>query len=298
MTGRHIFEPFDILEASQVQSFLQDQAVMRFATTADRFTQLTSPSEGMVTYVLEVGYHEWFNGTDWVPLGRSPYVYLAFDESDTFTKAQHPLATIMKVTCIGGGGGSGGCAETPPAQTAETARRAESAGGGGGGIAVARLEIASLATTEPIVVGAGGLAGAPGANAGATGGTSEFGTAPLCQSTGGDGGGGGAAFGAGEFGIASRGYRGEGTIGDLLIAGGHGGNGVIAETASTPQPSLQNWGGASYWSGPVLASGSNNIAAINGEGPGVGAGGGRNSVNQADRAGGAGASGLVIIELY
>ena len=68
MAGRKIFEPFDVHEASNVQNFLQDQAVMRWNTTADRATELPSPDEGQLSYVSQVGYHEWFNGSDWVPI--------------------------------------------------------------------------------------------------------------------------------------------------------------------------------------------------------------------------------------
>ena len=71
-SGRKIFSAGAVLSASDVQNYLQDQAVMVFATTSDRTTALTLgtvsvASEGMVSYIKNVDQVQVFNGTTWIP---------------------------------------------------------------------------------------------------------------------------------------------------------------------------------------------------------------------------------------
>lgn len=299
MTGRHIFEPFDILEAAQVQSFLQDQAVMRFATTADRFTQLTSPSEGMVTYVLEVGHHEWWDGTDWVPLGRTPsYQLLTFTTDDVFTKAQFPWASIARIRAVGGGGAGGGCVVTdgtvlsdPPDANADQLQSMGS-GAGGGGYAESAVLLADMALSEPITVGAGGV-GVTGA-AGNPGGNSSFGAIVI-----GDGGAQGFTIPEAQA-IPARsadgGTGGFENTGDIVATGAGGGSLVAFHASRTERCS----GGWSLLSGRAPErSGTTIIGAVEGL---LYGGGGSGSTNNplvsTPQPGGDGAAGIVIVELY
>lgn len=51
MTGRKTWTAGEVLTASDLNSYLMDQAVVVFATTTDRDTAITSPTDGMVVYV-------------------------------------------------------------------------------------------------------------------------------------------------------------------------------------------------------------------------------------------------------
>jgi hypothetical protein len=70
--GRKVFTAGDVLTASQVQDYLQDQAVMVFATTAARSLAIATPSEGMVAITTDTDILQYYNGSAWVsalPIG-------------------------------------------------------------------------------------------------------------------------------------------------------------------------------------------------------------------------------------
>jgi hypothetical protein len=52
--GRKVFTAGEVLEASEVNGYLMDQAVMVFADSAARTAAIASPSEGMVTYLQDL----------------------------------------------------------------------------------------------------------------------------------------------------------------------------------------------------------------------------------------------------
>jgi hypothetical protein len=64
--GRKVFTAGDVLTASDVQSYLQDQTVMNFAGTAARSSAIATPTDGMVTYNQTNNSLEAYNGTDWI----------------------------------------------------------------------------------------------------------------------------------------------------------------------------------------------------------------------------------------
>jgi hypothetical protein len=77
--GYRIFSAGEVLTASNVQGYLQDQAVMVFAGTAARGSALTSgtvslATEGMVTFIKDVDQIQTFNGSTWSP---QPYAQAA-----------------------------------------------------------------------------------------------------------------------------------------------------------------------------------------------------------------------------
>ena len=299
MTGRHIFEPFDILEAAQVQSFLQDQAVMRFATTADRFTQLTSPSEGMVTYVIEVGHHEWWDGTDWVPLGRTPsYELIPYTATGTFVKAQFSWASVARIRVVGGGGASGGAGGTgavvadPPEEPQASDQIAMSGGGGGGGYAESMVLLADMAASEPVTIGQGGT-GTTGD--GTDGQTSSFGTTVQ------GGGGIGSLAGVGRLipSWSSSGAHGAtNNVGDITLVGA-GGSQLINHWSMFTQACRGGWSQLSGSPAELIGTAGQTLVGRPGQLYGGGATGattGRNT--PAATAGGNGAAGIVIVELY
>jgi hypothetical protein len=60
--GYKAFSAGAVLTAAQVQGYLQDQAVMLFASSAARTTALASPSQGMTTYLTDSNtYWQYFD---------------------------------------------------------------------------------------------------------------------------------------------------------------------------------------------------------------------------------------------
>jgi hypothetical protein len=68
MAGRKVFAPATVLTATDVNSFLMDQSVMVFADGAARTTAIGSATEGMLTYLLDTGEYEYFDGSGYEPL--------------------------------------------------------------------------------------------------------------------------------------------------------------------------------------------------------------------------------------
>ena len=67
--GRKEFNSGDILLASEVQGYLQDQAVMVFDDAAARGSAIPNPSEGMLTYNKDTDALELYDGSAFGPVG-------------------------------------------------------------------------------------------------------------------------------------------------------------------------------------------------------------------------------------
>lgn len=203
-----------------------------------------------------------------------------FTGSGTYT----PTAGMKYCICeaIGGGGGGGGAAQTAAATING------GGGGGGGGYAMIVLTAAQIGASQTVTIGAAGTAGAAGNNAGGAGGNTSLGT--LCVA-----GGGGAGGGAPSNTGGTPGTSGTGTTGTVLIPGGVGATGpknsnatvyITVSGGSSPkgygQGALMNIGGVGYV----------------GTGYGAGGGGGSDYNSGANRAGGAGTAGYILITEY
>lgn len=68
--GRRTWTAGEVVTASNVQNYLQDQSVMVFASAAARSSALgTAVSTGMVSYRTDGTAVEYYNGSAWVALG-------------------------------------------------------------------------------------------------------------------------------------------------------------------------------------------------------------------------------------
>jgi hypothetical protein len=65
---RKEFESFTRLDASDVNTYLMDQSVMTFAGTAARGSAITTPVEGMVTYLEDSDAFEYWDSAEWTSL--------------------------------------------------------------------------------------------------------------------------------------------------------------------------------------------------------------------------------------
>ncbi len=208
-----------------------------------------------------------------------------YTANDTFTKADHPWLHKVRVRLVAGGGGGGGAANPTTSTEGATA-----GGGGGGGYAEEEILEKDLGTTETVTVGGGGTGGAS-PDDGLAGNSSSFGS--LLSATGG-GFGKGADISTvfdGDFG----GVGGVGSGGDLNSEGEPGSAGLHFAA----QLHQLGMGGASRLGQP----GRHSASLIQSSGPGgnvygSGGGGGYSVDTGSAQSGGAGAAGIVIVDLY
>lgn len=230
--------------------------------------------------------------SDVANINTSGYRYVSsvtYTSSGTFTKATYPWLRAIRVRVQAAGGGGGGAPSIPTGQVA-----CGKAGAGGVYAEKFITDIAGLASSVTVTVGAGGAGGAAGNNAGGTGGDSSFGSLASAA--------GGTLGGTIDYtyppnlpGVSVPGPT--NGVGDLVIPGG--------DSTSAVAPSVSfvrgGDGGDSFMSTAqagvtVVASGSNGRP---GKLYGGGGTAGANAENQATaRSGGAGANGIVIVELY
>jgi len=197
-----------------------------------------------------------------------------YTSSGTFVKADYPWLKAIRVTAVGGGAGGSG--------SGTDARTADS--GGGGGTGQSFILASALAASEDVERGAGGAGGVAGDNAGAAGVNSSFAVGKAYQVVG-NGGGNGFAAGAGGDGGAG--------IGDTVIRGG---GGQARKVGNNNGGSTQ--GGSSSRAGQTKELFTNvNRTGEPGQLFGAGGGGGHR-VSTTSVAGGAGANGIVIVDLF
>jgi hypothetical protein len=210
---------------------------------------------------------------------------LYYTSSGTFSKADYPYLSAIRVKVQAGGGGGGGAEGTISGNATSTSKGGN---GGGAGYAEAFVLASSLSDSETVTVGAGGTGGAAN-SAGGAGGSSSFGT--VCAA---DGGGAGVAGPRSTHPIVVvNGSAGSGTTGDLLITGADG-----------PQSmTVQSGIGVSFSGSSVLGAGKNagisqTQTGTKGNDYGGGGTGASSQAQNVGRAGGAGGDGIVIVELY
>lgn len=161
--GYRSFSDGAVLTATQVQTFLMDQAVMVFAGTAARGSALPTPSEGMICYLQDTDAVQVYNGSSWSTLGQAPAVlsspsatgtytasgtawtYYTFNATGTAVVSTSGLADVLIVGGGGGGGGDGSAGQ----------------GGAAGGY-VHRTSMYLTAGTYTMTVGAGGAGNSSG----------------------------------------------------------------------------------------------------------------------------------------
>ena len=286
-----VFTNGSVLQASEINDNLMRQSVMVFSNAAARTAAITSPVEGMVTYLEDTNQLFIYSGSSWIIFANSAVNAYSLVQtiystsSGTFTKATYPWLRAIRVRVQGGGAGGGGCSATGASEISIAN------GGSGGAYAESFItNIAALDAAVTVTVGAGGAGGAAGPNGGNNGGTSSFGSLVIAG-----GGGGGALAGAGGL----PGFPQAGSI------GGSTGTGeiVIPGTASFPAAQTRvEFLFATPAGSSVLGSGSVNANlsqnGVVGLGYGAGGTGAQNGQNNSARPGGNGTQGIVILELF
>jgi len=108
----------EVATSSDVDGYLMQQAVMRFADSGARGSALGTAvgtaaalAEGMVSYLDDVNGVQVYTGSGWVGVG-SFSASTAIAATDAAWAVPSLGDPIVRVTCIGGGGGSGAAYST------------------------------------------------------------------------------------------------------------------------------------------------------------------------------------------
>ncbi len=251
----------------------------------------TTPGTAVAGEVLTAAFWNQNVRDNLTQLGTG-YTYVQtvyFTASGSFTKATYPWLRAIRVRLVGAGGGGGAAGATGVSQASQ------GDGAGGGGYAEAFItDIAGLASSVTVTVGAGGAGGVSPSTNGSTGGASSFGSAVAAN--GGLGGTTRTALAYGQvFYLVTPPAGGDGTAGDLLIKGNPA---DVLNSNSGSGFALSMGGGGSH-----LAPSSNRVstttkAVEDGKLYGGGAGGGVCDASETAQNGGVGGAGIVIVELY
>ena len=329
--GYKNFTTGEVLTASDVQDYLMDQSVMVFGGTAARGSAISSPAEGMVTYLSDSDTVEVYNGSAWSAVGGvgaanvsntptgtyssggTAYAYSEFPASGTLTVTEAGFADVLVV-----GGGGGGAVGSGASNFA--------AGGGGAGGHLYELDVYLPAGSLTVTVGAGGADGKQSPSPGYPGQPSRIGNTLVAVGGGpgeyqpgidvngyGGSGGGGSYLNAGGTGLTGQGNDGgggsssgggggggAGTVGSAggTNVGGNGGNGLATALNNVSTTRAGGGGGGGGTSGGTGGTGGGgNGGGTSGTTAGAANTGGGGGGSRATVQGGIGGSGIVIIRV-
>ena len=68
MSGYRTWTPGEVITASNVQDYLQDQTVMVFASDSVRSTAIIVPTEGMLSWLEDDNKYQYYTGAAWADL--------------------------------------------------------------------------------------------------------------------------------------------------------------------------------------------------------------------------------------
>jgi hypothetical protein len=91
-----VFTNGSVLQASEINDNLMNQSVMVFTNVAARTAALTSPVEGMLTWIENVNQYQFYNGTAWEPM-QSGYVHLDTRTFSAVTSFSFPNGSFSSV---------------------------------------------------------------------------------------------------------------------------------------------------------------------------------------------------------
>jgi hypothetical protein len=90
-----VFTNGSVLPASDVNTYLMDQSVMVFSSSATRAAALTAPVEGMLTWLQDTNKYENYNGSAWVALGGSAILQVVSTaKTNTFTTSSNTFVDV------------------------------------------------------------------------------------------------------------------------------------------------------------------------------------------------------------
>jgi hypothetical protein len=105
--GYRAFTGGAVLTAAQVQGYLQDQAVMKFASATARDAAITAPTEGMVCYLGDSSSMYSYDGGSWCVVPSTSYYALSAPYAVTT-----PSTAVQNIYALTGSGASLGAGFT------------------------------------------------------------------------------------------------------------------------------------------------------------------------------------------
>lgn len=84
-----VFTNGSVLNASEINDNLMNQAIAVFSNSAARSAAITSPVEGQVTYLEDTAAYESYDGTSWIGFGGGPGILQVrqVSKSDVFSSS-------------------------------------------------------------------------------------------------------------------------------------------------------------------------------------------------------------------
>jgi len=99
--GLKTFTAGEVLTASDVNTYLAQQAVQVYATSAARTAAVPTPSEGMVSYLQDFNITESYDGANWHPIDSVINVRSA--ATANFTIGATDAGDLLQVNATGSG---------------------------------------------------------------------------------------------------------------------------------------------------------------------------------------------------
>lgn len=90
--GYKEFTTGDVLTAADANGYLASQVVMVFASAAARTTAITSPQEGMISYLKDTNATQYYSGSAWVTIGGAGSPLTTKGDLYTYSTADARLA--------------------------------------------------------------------------------------------------------------------------------------------------------------------------------------------------------------
>jgi hypothetical protein len=91
-----VFSNGSTLPASDLNDYLMRQSVMVFSNSTSRASAITSPNEGMLTWLEDVNKYQYYSGSAWVDLGDQPAGWS--DKSANYSVVAADLGTTIRST--------------------------------------------------------------------------------------------------------------------------------------------------------------------------------------------------------
>ena len=91
-----VFSNGSTLPASDLNDYLMRQSVMVFSNSTARASAITSPNEGMLTWLEDVNKYQYYSGSAWLDLGDQPAGWS--DKSANYSVVAADLGTTIRST--------------------------------------------------------------------------------------------------------------------------------------------------------------------------------------------------------
>ena len=97
--GFKTFAAGEVLTAANVNGYLMEQAVMTFAGTATRGSAISSPTEGMLSYLSDTNTFQYYDGSAWENLLSA--ITFTSSTATAYTVATADAGSFLRFTAAG-----------------------------------------------------------------------------------------------------------------------------------------------------------------------------------------------------